>query len=145
MAVRRSGGTWVEGIDQIDFLVEQLRNVPSKAKVAVRKAIVEATRSMRDDMARRASWSSRIPGAINVRASFAQARVEIRVAQRTAPHARPYEGVGGGGTFRHPVHGHRDHPWAEQATRPFFFPTVTAHAGKVREAVERAVYASLPR
>jgi hypothetical protein len=143
---RRSGGTYVDGIGEIDLLVDQLRKVPKESKRTVRKAIVEATKGMRADMARRASWSDRIPGAIGVRASFARGAVEIRVNHHRAPHARPYEGIGTRGAgFRHPVFGHRDRKWAEQATRPFFFITVDAHRKKVIEAVEKAVFATLPR
>lgn len=144
MAVRRSRGSWVDGIEGVDLLVDQLRAVPAKNKAAVRKAIVGATSQMRADMAARASWSSRIPGAIGIRASFVRGAVELRVNAGRAPHARPFEGIGGA-TFRHPVYGHRERRWATQTARPFFFPTVLAHSGKVRDAVESAVFASLPR
>lgn len=141
----RRGGTFVDGIDSLDLLVSELRKVPKEAKRTVRKAVLDATSGMRADMARRAGWSSRIPGAIGVRASFARGSVEIRVNHRAAPHARPYEGIGTrGSTFRHPVYGNRD-VWVDEQTRPFFFPTVDDHRKKVISAVEKAVFSSLPR
>lgn len=79
-----------------------------------------------------ASWSSRIPGAIRV--AVLKRGVDIRVNRRRAPHARPYEAIGGNATFRHPVHGHRDR-WVSQATRPFLDPAVEQHRGKVRKAL----------
>lgn len=97
-------------------------------------------------MAARASWSSRIPRAITTRTSFARGSVELRVRSGQAPHARPYEGIGTRGSFRHPVfHDGFDGPWVTQATRPFFFPSVDAHRDKIRGAVESAVFESLPR
>jgi hypothetical protein len=148
---RRRGGTWIDGIGGVDLLVDWLRSVPSEARSDVRKAVIAATREMRADMAARASWSSRIPRAITTRTSFARGSVELRVDARRAPHARPYEGIGTrGGTFRHPVFGsayddRNGWTWVTQAARPFFFPTVDRHREKVRDAVETAVFKSLPR
>lgn len=128
---------------RVDFFAEQLRRVPEESRRAVRAAIVDATRGVRADAARRASWSSRIPGAITMRVSFTTARVEIRVNARRAPHARPYEGISGRTTFRHPVYGNRN-VWVEQAARPFLRPAVDGRITEIRDAVERAVYRSLP-
>lgn len=144
---RRGRSTAGFGVDfgGLDLLVEQLRAVPKDAKRDVRKAIVDATADIRADMARRASWSSRIPGALTTRVRFASASVEIRADARRAPHARPYEGVGNrGGSFRHPVFGNTD-AWVSQSTRPFFFAAVDANRKATRDAVERAVLKSLPR
>lgn len=75
-----------------------------------------------------ASWSTRIPGAISVRsvasASSVRIGVQLRSSAKKAPHARPYEGLGQGGVFRHPVFGRRDAKWVEQKTRPFLYPAV---------------------
>jgi hypothetical protein len=144
---RRGRSTAGFGVDvgSLDLFIEQLRTVPKEAKKDVRKAIVAATSEIRADMARRASWSSRIPGAITTRVRFASASVQIRVDARRAPHARPYEGVSSrGGSFRHPVYGNTDR-WVSQAARPFFFPAAEGHRKAVRDAVERAVFQSFPR
>lgn len=148
MAVRRSrrnrtGGTWVDGAD-VDLLIDQLRKVPQEAKRHVRKAILQATQTMRADMARRAGWSDRIPGAIGMRASFTRGQVEIRVRSSQAPHARNWEGIQRG-EARWPVFGHRDRKWGHAPVRPFFFPAVDAHRTKVRDAVETAVFKTMPR
>lgn len=146
MAVRRSrrSGGWSVDTAGLDLFVDEMRKVPKDMRREVRKAIVKATADIRNDMARRASWSSRIPGAIGVRVAFGQARTTIRVNAGRAPHARPYEGVGRGNTFRHPVYGDYD-VWVTQGTRPFFFPAVRDHRKATRDAVERAVYNALPR
>lgn len=142
---RRNTATgWGVDFASLDLFMDEMRNVPKDMRRQVRKAIVKATADIRNDMARRASWSSRIPGAIGVRVAFAQARTTIRVDARKAPHARPYEGVGRGNTFRHPVYGNYD-IWVTQGTRSFFFPAVRTHRKATREAVERAVYEALPR
>jgi hypothetical protein len=144
---RRGRSTAGFGVDvgSLDVFIEQLRAVPAEAKRDVRKAIVEATADIRTDMARRASWSSRIPAAIGMRVRFSAATVQIRVDSRRAPHARPYEGLSSrGGSFRHPVYGHTDR-WVSQSARPFFFPAIDGHRKAVRDAVERAVFKSLPR
>ena len=132
----------IEQTPSLDLVVDQLRTINPRARRKVRQAIVEATRDMREDMARRASWSSRIPGAIRLRISWRTGRVEIRVDARRAPHARPYEGTDGNAFFRHPVFGDRDR-WVSQRTRPFFFPAVRAHRRRVIDAVERAVLQSI--
>lgn len=134
----------LEGTASVSFIADKLRAVPKASQRAVRKAIVSSTSGLRSDMARRASWSTRIPGAIGMRVSFARASVELRVNSKRAPHARPYEGMGSPGTFRHPVYGHRT-VWVSQATRPFFFPAVQGKRQKIRDAVETAIIATLPR
>lgn len=134
----------VEGIASVSFLADKLRGVPKESQRAVRKAILSSTRGIRDDMARRASWSTRIPGSIGMRVSFARASVDIKVDRKKAPHARPYEGLGSPGTFRHPVYGNRE-KWVSQATRPFFFPAVWGRRKQIRDAVETAVLSTLPR
>lgn len=144
---RRGRSTAGFGVDigSLDLFIEQLRAVPKESRQDVRKAIVAATEDIRRDMARRASWSSRIPPAITTRVRFASASVQLRVNSKRAPHARPYEGLSSrGGSFRHPVYGHRDR-WVSQSARPFFFPAVDGHRKAVRDAVERAVFQSLPR
>lgn len=146
MAARRSRsrGGWSVDATQLDLFVDEMRKVPKDMRRQVRAAIVKATTDIRNDMARRASWSTRIPGAIGVRVAFGQARTTIRVDAKRAPHARPYEGVGRGASFRHPVYGNYD-VWVSQGVRPFFFPAVRDHRKATRDAVERAVYEALPR
>jgi hypothetical protein len=91
------------------------------------------------DARSRASWSSRIPSAISVRGSATNENrvgVELRVSAASAPHARPFEGMGQGGSFRHPVFG-RDR-WVAQATRPYAFPAVRAASDRIAPQIAAA-------
>ena len=106
------------------------------------------------DARSRASWSTRIPAAISIRpvsnAASGRIGVALRVSSSQAPHARPYEGLGsggsastayegwamfggGGGIFRHPVFGRN--VWVTQGTRPFAWPAVAAKASQGREEI----------
>ena len=67
--------------------------------------------------------------------------VQLRVSSANAPHARPYEGMGQGGQFRHPVYGNREN-WVAQATRPYAFPAVRATADKILPAIGDAYEAA---
>lgn len=83
-----------------------------------------------------ASWSSRIPGAIKPQVTAR--KVGLRVRSKNAPHARPYEGISQGATFRHPVFGNRN-VWVTQAARPFLDPAVEEHKEEFMEAAGVAV------
>lgn len=94
------------------------------------------------DAQSRASWSSRIPGAISVRAVTDTTRgrvgVQLRVSVAAAPHARAYEGLANSRSradfFRHPLFGDRDH-WYSQKTRPYALPAVQAKGDDVGKAL----------
>lgn len=94
----------------------------------------------------RAGWSTRIPSAITVRPVISEARnrvaLELRVGVSEAvPHARVYEGMGQGGSFRAPLWGDREH-WYPHDTRPYAFPAVLDHRDDVVQAVEAAFEAA---
>jgi hypothetical protein len=108
------------------------RQVRSKTRPALKKAAEPMVAQARSN----ASWSTRIPGAI--RLAVTARGVDIRVSSKKAPHARPYEGIGGNATFRHPVMGNRDR-WVSQDTRPFLMPAVRQHRRKVRAALIQVV------
>lgn len=67
--------------------------------------------------------------------------VQLRVSAQAAPHARPFEGLGESGQFRHPVYGHTDR-WVPQTTRPFALPAVTAAREKLLPAIGDAYEAA---
>jgi len=98
----------------------------------LRKTFVAAGQPMLRDAQSRASWSSRIPGAIRVSSTVTSERlgVQLRVSAKAAPHGRPYEGLGEGAEFRHPVFGRFDRG-VSQATRPFVLPAVKTAADKL--------------
>lgn len=122
---------------QLAEATRELRGMSKEVRKETRPAIRKAAEPMVAQARANASWSSRIPKAI--RLSNTRRGVTIRVNKATAPHARPYEGIRGGSTFRHPVHGNRDR-WVSQATRPFLDPAVKQHRGKVRAALVKVVY-----
>lgn len=119
----------------------RLANVEPKLRGALRQAFRQAANPIVADMRNRASWSSRIPGAISVQSKFGPnvAGVFIRVDSSKAPHARAYElGQGpGASTFRHPVFG--TDRWVTQETRPFFFAAGKAHRAEVVAAAQSAL------
>lgn len=129
----------------IKMLARELGQVPIELRRELRPRIRAGSDEIVRDMRARASYSSRIPGAIRSTVSFASRSggVTIRVDARRAPHARPLEGASTrGSTFRHPVFGNRD-VWVSQATRPFFFPAVKAGQAQLRRHISEAVRASL--
>lgn len=111
----------------IKELSRQLGKFPTELRKALRPALQAAARPIVADAKARAAWSSRIPRAITLSVRFAKRDpgVSIRVRSATAPHGRPYEGITGSTSFRHPVFGHRDR-WVAQATRPYLAPAVEA-------------------
>lgn len=134
---------------EISFFAEQLQKAGKEIQPTIRKTVQEAAQVTTDEMKSRASWSSRIPGAISTKVSFAQrgAGITIRVNRRAAPHARPFEGLQAGasrGQFRHPVFGHRDR-WVSQATRPFFRPAIEATRAEFVSRLETALIRTLPK
>lgn len=125
----------------VRLLAAQLGRVPKDLQAQLRPLVTEAGRSTRDDAARRASWSTRIPGALKVRTSFAGKRAGVYIAASAAlaPHARPYEGITGGSSFRHPLFGDYDYSWFPQDTRPFLAPAVLARGDRLVADVEDAI------
>lgn len=143
---------------QMAKLAQDLYKMGPAGRRALSKRLKKLGQPMLADARRRASWSTRIPGAITVRpvsnAAGARLGVALRVSAAQAPHARPYEGlgsrsaagtayegwgmVGGGGEgFRHPVFGHQDR-WVPQSHRPFAWPAVNAAASSGREEIVAA-------
>lgn len=115
--------------------VADLQAMPKEIRKQLRPALKQAADPIVSAARGNASWSTRIPAAISTR--VLKRGVEIRVSQKKAPHARPYEGLSGM-TFRHPVFGDRD-VWVAQRARPFLLPAVRAHRDEVRKAVTDVV------
>lgn len=106
----------------------------------LRVAFERAGRSAESDAKSRAgAWSSRIPAAISMRPNIGgdSIGVTLRASAAAAPHARPYEGMGQGGSFRHPVFGNRER-WVDQATRPFLWPAVRGRRAEITAACAAA-------
>lgn len=121
-----------------------LHDLPKDIQRELRPAIKKAGDVVAAQAKSNASWSSRIPGAISVRASFGArvAGATVVVSAGAAPHARPYEGSGGGGTYRHPVYG--GPAWVTAPTRPFLMPAGRAKEAAAAALVQQAVQRALP-
>lgn len=93
----------------------------------------------------KASWSSRIPGAI--KASVGTKNLGLTVRAADAPHAKAYEGLASGGSrssFRHPVYGNRN-VWVTQSTRPFAMPALAEREDEALRRVEDALESAARR
>ena len=128
--------SWQIGIGGFRELSRVLSTADKGLAKAMRAALKGAVGPVAAAARRNASWSSRIPGTVR---PFATARsVGVRAGGRRAPHARVYEGLGGAGSFRHPVFGNRN-VWVTQSTRPFLMPAVEANAEGIVDDVFDAI------
>lgn len=128
---------------EIAELAKHLRGSSPRLRRSLAVRMRAAGRVVLTDARSRASWSSRIPGAIRLRVATrgSRAGVALRVVSGSAPHARPYEGLTRGGRrgmFRHPVYGNYD-AWVSQQQRPFLLPAVKAGRDRVNSEVDQAV------
>jgi hypothetical protein len=119
---------------QLQNLIRDLHEVPPAIRREFRPIVKKAAAPTLTRMKSNASWSTRIPGAITMRAANTTAGVQFRTDAGRAPHARPIEHDGEPGTFRHPVYGNRE-VWRPQAARPFFYRAVEATADQVRDGI----------
>lgn len=132
--------------EDLRALYVRLKEAAPELRVVLRREIVKAGQDAADAVRREASWSTRIPGAVKVKPSFAARTtgVTITVDAKKAPEARPLEHGGKPGMFRHPVYGNRKN-WVAQPARPFFHAAIEgmdAHFEErlfaIGEAVARA-------
>jgi hypothetical protein len=116
-------------------LYRAAKAAPGVVQVELRRGVKKAAQPVADSVKSAASWSSRIPGSIKTKASFAAkgASVTIVADAGIAPEAAPLNHGGKGGTFRHRVFG--GDTWVSQPARPFF--QTGAKAGT--PAAERAM------
>lgn len=124
---------------EIRRLVRDLGKLPPEIRKELRPAIKEVGNVVVRDAQRRASWSTRIPGAIRIGANFSsgsRAGVTLIGNVRKAPHLRPWEHLGFQAPYRHPVFGR---VWVSQMARPFFFPAVAAHAEDVDKKIGEVI------
>lgn len=123
-------------VDVMGTIARDLRALPKETQQAVRPELRRVGRMVAREAAVKASWSTRIPATIKVVTSFQTNRegVTIRAGGKTAPHARPYEGITSGSTFRRPVYGNYK-VWVTTATRPFLLPAAESTKGTVDQAM----------
>lgn len=116
---------------------DKIKALSDLTRRELRKAIRTGLSGIARDAKGRASWSTRIPGAITVGARLSGSPGGyVKVAGAKAPHGRPYEGVTGS-TFRHPVFG--GPAWVTQSARPFLFPAAQAGLPAARDAIAAGV------
>lgn len=128
------------GSVEVAQLARDLHRMGPAARRQLRQSFERSGRAAESDAKSRAgAWSSRIPAAISMRSQAIDDRigVTLRTSASMAPHARPFEGLGQGGTFRHPVFGHRDR-WVPQATRPYLWPAVRGRRTEITAACAQA-------
>lgn len=119
-------------------LYQAAKAADGNLQVQLRRGVRKAAKPIEDGVKAAASWSSRIPGAVRTKASFAArgASVRVEVDSGAAPEAAPINNKGRGGRFRHPVYGNRDN-WVSQQARPFFREGVTAGIPAADAAMSR--------
>jgi hypothetical protein len=125
--------------DAIRALRNEVGKIEPELRKALRPALKAAAEPIATDARGRASWSTRIPRAMSVGVRFSRnPGVYIRVRRAVAPHGRPYEGIRGNASFRHPVFGHRDR-WVSQATKSYLAPAGEAGMDGVLTAAAETV------
>ena len=122
-------------------VARQLASIAPEIRRGTARAIRDEAAPIVLDARANASWSSRIPGAITARPSFAGSRagIYIRVNSAIAPHARPYEDVTGRGEVRHPVFGVWRSGVRYDKSQPFVAPAIRSGQPRVRAGIERAI------
>ncbi len=134
-------------LEDFDRVITDLQAIPREVRTELTPVLKRAGESVAADARARASWSTRIPGAVALSVRYGQRRtgVLLRVSAARAPHARAYEGLGRPGNFRHPRFGDRDAEWVTQARRPYAWPAVVAHRAETDHDVAGVVDAAARR
>lgn len=126
--------------DEIERLIRDLGGIPKEMRRMLRPGLRKAGGRVLTRARSNASWSTRIPGATRIAVKFAgrEPGVSIVTNAKRAPHARPYEGITGEATFRHPVFGNRE-VWVTQRTRPFLAPAADTEGDAVEKDIADVV------
>lgn len=116
-------------------IARDMRALPEETRKPVRRRLRTAAEVLATETRREVSWSSTIPSTVRVRTSFRVNRegVDVLMGNRSTPHARPYEHLGQGGTFRVRVFG--QDVWVDRAARPALFPSAIATQGQMTAEV----------
>lgn len=133
-----------------EVIAEDMRALPEAARKELRPKLRAAGEAVAVNARSRASWSTRIPKTVRVRTSFRLDRegVDIIAGGKDAPHARPYEGITGKASFRHPVYAdaknkiRKQWKWVPEPTRPFLIPAAQELEGPTTEMVQAALLAA---
>lgn len=111
----------------LSALMRAAKEAEGTVQIELRRGIKAAAKPVVDRTKERASFSTRIPGAVKVQTRFPAkgASVTVTVDSKRAPHAAPINNQGREGTFRHPVYPdptkeRSEWNWAPQQAHPFF-------------------------
>lgn len=120
--------------------------IPAELKVALKPKVLEAAHVVGVEAQANAGFSSWIPSAVSVSASFSGTGggAVVRVAERAYPHqgeVRTFEGNGvSPSPFRHPVYGNRN-AWVTATTHPFLGPAARDKRDEAVSIIAEAVAA----
>ena len=137
---------YVQGIDDVRGMINHLRAIDKDAIKELNRTFKATAAPVVAEAKSRAAYSTRIPGAISLRANTANRKrpgVVIRVSAAKAPHGRLLEGMARGhkDRIRHPVFGNRT-TWVNQPTRPYLRPAIKGAHPKFLAATGEAVRAA---
>lgn len=126
-------------VAQLQKLGRNLGKIRPEIAKEFNASLKEAGELVAADARIRAQFSSRIPGTIKVKRGGVNVR--IVAGGEGKPHrgeSKAFENKGKGGSFRHPVWGHRDR-WVTQTAHPFLRPAGLENAEKAAELILHAV------
>ncbi len=128
-----------EGSAGMSQLSRDLYRMSPAVRRRLGKQIRDLGKGMESAAKYRSAWSDRIPEAISVTGTVTPDAVGVALRVRTAnaPHARPYEGLDGEASFRHPVFG--GSTWVVQGTRPYARPAQEKAGKELPEAGMKAI------
>lgn len=121
----------------------ELGKIDKPLRAELTKSLKATGEKVADRARDNASWSTRVPQSIKVRARSLQ--ITIIADPRVAPEAAPLENKGRDGFFRHPLFGDRE-IWVDQKARPFLAPALRtvdkSVLNEMSDALDHALRAS---
>ena len=132
-----TGSTMQAVINPADLAVlyRVARQAEGEIQTELRRSIKKAAQPVVDGIrSEAASFSTRIPGTVKTKVSFARKSASVTVTVG-ARHAAPINNNDNAGTFRHPVFG--TDIWVEQSAHPF----LTSGARHGEPSADRAMLA----
>lgn len=134
-------------------LYVDLKNVPGNLRAELRKGVVAAVKPVVTSVQAQASWSTRIPGAVKTKTSFAakSAGVSVFVDSTIAPEAAPINNKGNTGDFRHPVFADARNQtrdgwtWVAQGAIPFFDKGIASADAAINNAMQAVMDAVIAK
>lgn len=131
---------------ELQQLLRDLSQAPRAIQTGTRRVMRQVGSDVLADAKSNAGWSTKIPGATQMRVTLAGGSpgVELRVDTKAARHGRVMEGFSGL-VFRHPVFARegRAQVWVPQTARPYLTPAVVEGAEEFRREAAAAASEAL--